>query len=120
MSIEEKLLLLEVLMRDMRGSFPQGNDVRLEKAIAIARELELDGVVKDIERFKEDEYMDGRWFRSSPWGYDYIKSLRSDKDNTIINKSEEFKEEVEWLEFPEYLFIDWESYYKLKLKKYRY
>lgn len=110
MSIEEKLLLLEVLMRDMRGSFPQGDDVRLKKAVAIARELELGDVVEDIEIFKEDEYMDGRWFKYSHWGYDFIKSLRSNKDNTIINKSKEFKKEVELLEFPEFLFIDWEDY----------
>ena len=43
MSKDEKLLLLSLLMRDIRGAFPNGNkDPRLLKVLELSKELDLD------------------------------------------------------------------------------
>lgn len=118
MTIEEKLLALELILKDIRGNW--GDD--LEERVDTAEKLVLDLLMNDkynkdmecmlesIREFKKDIdscWCDGRHFRKDyPYGYNSMTCLHG-LENTYNDKSEEFKKIVECLIYPEYAFSDW-------------
>lgn len=112
MSKQEKLLLLEMLMRDMRGSFPMtgASDKRIKATLRLASELELTGLVDETyEWLDAADYYDGRFFRGCDYNYDVVAEMHELK-YTYEDKSEEFKDNVcHLLEYPQFLFEDYEG-----------
>lgn len=120
MSKEEKLLLLDLLMRDMRGAFPQHRkDPRLLKVLELSKELELDALHSETQEWLEhSDYLDGRHFRDCNMNYYKIAEMHNLKP-TYKDKSYEFCREAMIIKYKEYIFedyIDMDSYYE-DLKK---
>lgn len=112
MTKSEKHYLLELLECDMRGSFPTLKDTRLKKALSLAKDLELEVVINDIEEFIKDGNFDGRWFRDSEHGFNYISTLHKEP-RSIGKKSVEFKKYAdELLRDPQYYFADYKNHKK--------
>ena len=116
MSKEEKLLLLELLMRDMRGSFPHHRkDPRLLKVLELSKELELDTLYSETQEWLEHyDYLDGRHFRDCNMNYDKIAEMHNLKP-TYKDKSYEFCREAMIIEYKEYRFedyVDINTYYE--------
>ena len=112
MDRQEKILLLEMLMRDMRGSFPMTgtSDRRIEATLGLASELELIGLVDETyEWLDAADYYDGRFFRRCDYNYDVIAEMH-ELEYTYEDKSEEFKDKVcRLLDNPQFLFEDYEG-----------
>lgn len=114
MSREEKMLLLELILRDIRGNWGWDLEKRVDKALELAKELELDVFIKNIKDYKlecEKGYDDGRYFRTSYkyGGYEAMELLHG-LCHTIIDKSDKFKSEINILTYPENRFEDWNEY----------
>lgn len=110
MSREEKLMLLQVILYDMRGAFPSGwADRRINRARELAEELGLQQHLDHIARLEEDSDFDGRHFRTSfeRGGYEGMAELHG-LTETINDKSLAFQRNVRaFLEYPESKFKDW-------------
>lgn len=125
MKKSEKLLLLELLMRDIRGAFPNGEkDPRLLKVLGLAKELELDKLYNETQEWlKRCYYLDGRFFRDCEMNYNEIAKMHNLKP-TYKDKSKEFIYEAGIIEYKEYIFkdyVDIDTYYEdLKLKEENY
>lgn len=111
----EKLLFLQLLLMDMRGSFPSGGDVRLELAERLAEELKETTVLKHIRRFETDNCKsegDGRHFavdyeNGGYYGMQEIHRLPF----LAEGRSAEFRKMcVDFLEYPDHLLEDWKAH----------
>lgn len=114
MSREEKLLLLQLILKDIRGNWGYNLGKRVDKALDLANDLKLDEFIESIKEYREDckeGYNDGRFFRMSyeDGGYEDMEELHGLK-HTIVDKSNEFKSEIRILTYPENRFDDWEEY----------
>jgi hypothetical protein len=110
MTDQEKMLMLDLLLRDMRGAFPCHGDKRLKAAMSLAVDLGLEKHQDSISELETYDYMDGRHFRTSVeyGGYEGLEDMHRLKA-TYFDKSEEFKDmAVENMTYPEYRFDDWE------------
>ena len=121
MSKDEKLLLLSLLMRDIRGAFPNGNkDPRLLKVLELSKELDLDILYNETKDWIGDRYLDGRFFRDCEMNYNEIDKMHNLKP-TYKDKSKEFIYEADIIEYKEYIFkdyVDIDTYYE-DLKNWR-
>ena len=117
MSENEKILALELILKDIRCNWAWGLEERVDAALDIATDLSKNNkdyktMCASINEFKEvmktEEYADGRYFRDVfPEGYEGMDSLHG-LTNTYKDKSDEFKECVGCLTYPEYAFTDYE------------
>lgn len=118
MSDKEKVLLLQLILEDIRGNWGWGLNIRVDKALELANELEFDAHIKSISQYKElvlDGEDDGRFFmcdytEGGMRGMDVLHNLKY----TIMDKSYDFKFGVNILTYPEYAFDDWLEYKKLE------
>ena len=107
MNNNEKCLLLQLILEDLRGNWADSVSKRQTKAISLAKELGYEELAKRIEYWDET---DGRYFRDEyPYGYIDMEKLHG-LSKTFKDKSEEFKKEaLLYLTYPEYRFEDWEE-----------
>lgn len=124
MDVKEKILLVELLLRDIRGNWGYwgvGRDAeeRALKAKELCEEIAKEtcddrynklaaSCDKYIECSKDCGDWDGRWFRSEfPEGYENMSELHG-LSYTFKDKSNEFQSVVkEYLTYPEHAFEDW-------------
>lgn len=103
MNKNEKMLLLTYLMKDMRGSFPENRkDRRLIRALELMLELSLNNLYNNTIEWieSEEQYgLDGRFFRDCVENYDELSERL--ETNFIVGPA--FMQEIEILEFPEYV-----------------
>lgn len=115
MNREEKILLLQLILEDIRGNWGWDLGKRTLKAGELAKELDLKEHISNINLFKTyilDGDVDGRYFRDSykSGGYEGMEELHG-LDREIEGKSEEFlKEFEEYMTYPEYRMEDWREY----------
>lgn len=114
MSTEEKLLLLELILKDIRGNWGFELEERVDRAIELAKELKLNKFIISIKEYKEsckNGIDDGRYFRMGQeyGGYEGMEELHN-LSHTIIDKSDEFKSEIYILTYPDMRFDDWKHY----------
>ena len=123
MKVKEKILLVELLLRDIRGNWGWENDGKIcSRAIKsldlcdeIANELndsDFSELASSCNQYIRDyfEYSDGRFFRDEfPYGYIDMDSLHG-LEPTFLDKSDDFKRAAEeYLTYPEFHFTDWEE-----------
>ena len=118
MTIEEKLLALELILKDIRGYWAYDLEDRINTAEKISLDLlmnekynkDMEIMLKSIREFKETinkVWCDGRHFRRDyPKGYMGMSCLHG-LDYSYEDKSDKFKKVVECLTYPEYAFTDW-------------
>ena len=113
MTENEKILLLQIILEDIRGDWGLNLWDRVNKAKKLAKELKLRIHIDRIEEFESHSvgygHVDGRHFRCSYdfGGYQDMGILHG-LDKTYKDKSDEFKiEALEILNSPEYIFNDW-------------
>lgn len=111
MDKNEKLLLLQLILEDIRGNWGFDLEPRVDEALYLAQDLELPEFIKSIKEYKDDcanGYNDGRFFRMhyERGGYENLEELHG-LSPTIIDKSDEFKKNIGVLTYPEYRFNDW-------------
>lgn len=111
MNNNEKLFLLEHILRDIRGNWGWGLKERVDRALQLADELKLqthiDSICQYITDCKEGDN-DGRFFRMSykSGGYEGMGLLHG-LDNNKNNKSGELIQEINRiLTYPENVFKD--------------
>lgn len=111
MNRNEKILLLELILRDIRGYWGCGTDGRTDRALKLARELNFKKHIKRLNEYVEWEHNDGRFFRYhySHGGYEDMSELHG-LEYTIKDKSVDFQKQSEILVCPEYRFDDWDKY----------
>ena len=114
MDKNEKILLLQLILEDIRGNWGFDLEERYEMAIDLAKELELQNFISSINDYIEcckEGWNDGRHFRKSfeRGGYEGMEILHG-LTKTITDKSEEFKRSISILTYPEYRFDDWDKY----------
>lgn len=123
MNVKEKILLIQLLLKDIRGNWGWENDNGICSRAIKARDLckELASGLED-ERFETlagccDDYIatyfvdgDGRYFRDVfPYGYENMDVLHG-LESTYMDKSNEFKSVAEeYLTYPENRFDDWKD-----------
>lgn len=112
MTKAEKILLLQLILEDLRGSWVGNTLERAEDAKQLAEELRYSKTVARIDRFIadiEEGEQDGRTFRCSfeKWGgYEGMDSLHN-LPRTVKGKSKEFLYQCSQLEAPEFRLEDW-------------
>lgn len=118
MSIEEKLLALELILKDIRLNWSDDLEYRINAAEKISLDLlmnekynkDMECMLKSIRKFKKtvyDVWCDGRYFRTNyPMGYKGMSCLHN-LTYTYEDKSYKFKDVVDCLTYPEYAFTDW-------------
>ena len=114
MSREEKLLLLQLILEDVRGNWGWNLGSRIDSALELAIVLDLKPHISSIKEYLvncADGDNDGRFFRMNYkyGGYENMEELHG-LEPTIMDKSDEFKSEVYVLIYPENRFDDWEEY----------
>ncbi|PRR87319.1 hypothetical protein [Bacillus atrophaeus] len=109
MPIEDKKLLLGVLLYDIRLNWSDEIYGRLNTALGLSSELELNELSEKIHGFLlkelkgDNKHFDGRVFRG-----DYEQFL---EDVNISDRSELFTSQaVYYLTYPEMIFEDWERF----------
>ena len=115
MSENEKILALELILKDIRCNWAWGLEERVDAALDIATDLSKNNkdyeiMCASINVFQDDMKIgvDGRYFRDVfPEGYEGMESLHG-LTNTYKDKSDEFKKCVSCLTYPEYAFTDYE------------
>ena len=109
MTKKEKLLLLDLLMRDIRGAFPENEqDERLVKVLELSKELGLELYNETLEWLKKCDYLDGRQFRDCETNYDIISKMHNLKP-TYKDKSHGFCMEAMIIKHKEYFFTDYKN-----------
>ena len=110
MTKKEKLLLLDLLMRDIRGAFPENKlDERLIKVLELSKELGLDTLYNEtLEWLKHCDYLDGRQFRDCDYNYDVVSKMHNLKP-TYKDKSYGFCIESMIIKHKEYFFTDYKN-----------
>jgi len=109
MDNKEKGLLLDLILRDIRGNWGWENGNRVGKAMQLATELNFPKTIALINSY---DYEDGRHFREpfSNGGYEGM-SIVHNLPETITDKSKEFQDEaVKYLTYPDNAFEDWEQF----------
>ena len=121
MNVKEKILLIELLLRDIRGNWGWENDKGICSRAIEARDLceevanELDDnnyliLANTCNTYIENYYDDGdgRWFRCEfPEGYEDMDNLHC-LSYTYNDKSDDFRSIAkEYLTYPKYMFEDW-------------
>lgn len=125
MTTNEKILLVQLLLEDIRGNWGWENVKgvichRANKAKELCEEIAGEIANTDfltlanacaiyIKYYHEDG--DGRFFRDAfPHGYNNMENLHG-LSSTINDKSAELKElALEFLTYPEFRFEDWDEY----------
>lgn len=129
MEKNEKILLLQLILEDLRGNWSNPRQ-RAELALSLAKELEMPVFVSNIERYMSSSEgfgdWDGRYFRDSHerGGYEGMHVLHNlftmkvpewEKEGkeypyyTFADKSDEFKKAAEdILTYPESRFEDYD------------
>lgn len=109
MTEDEKILLLELILKDVRGNWGWENSPRIPMARTLATEL---GFNMHVELINEYDFQDGRHFRTHcrNGGYEGMNEAHG-LTYTIMNKSEEFQNEaVAYLTYPDTVFDDWKEF----------
>lgn len=111
MNEKEKLLLLQLILEDIRGNWAFDLERRYEMALDLSKELKLENFINSITEYIENcdnGDNDGRFFRMSykEGGYINLEELHG-LENTILDKSDDFKAMVYVLTYPENRFKDW-------------
>lgn len=109
MDKSEKILLLEVLLKDIRGNWGWEHKDRTQLARTLASDLGLETHKERIKEYCESEYKDGRHFRTSfsNGGYIGLSSLHK-LEKTLQDKSKKFQELVDdYITFPKHAFDDY-------------
>lgn len=115
MDRNEKLLLLQLILEDIRGNWGWDVEPRLAYALKLAQELALPEHVSRIEAamaHQQEGELDGRLFRCQwSWGgYEDGEQIHG-LPSTIGNRSRDFqKAALGILTYPFYRFDDWEEY----------
>lgn len=113
MIIEEKLLLIQLLLEDIRGNWSWENKGKRD-VLAMKLAMELKDKVKDMDKLVNTilgyNGNDGRYFRYPyPYGYEKMDKLHG-LTRTIKDKSEEFRNlAMNYLTYPEFCFEDWQD-----------
>lgn len=119
MSDEEKMLLIDCILRDVRGDWSDRNSVK--KRVNFARDVckglggEFDKLADSCDAFLSnfmpqpagEQWIDGRWFREPfPEGYIDMENLHH-LERKFKERSEAFKVFVkEYINSPSYIFSD--------------
>lgn len=114
MNTEEIMLMVELLLRDIRGNWGWENEGnRATKAKELAESLAgkvygMEMLSIQIGKYMDSSDKDGRFFRNEfPYGYEYMKAVHG-LDSTIKDKSEDFiKTAKEYITYPNVVFEDW-------------
>ena len=111
--VEEKILLLQLILEDIRGNWGWDLDDRVAEALELAVDLDLASHIESIEEFKDlcdKGDVDGRYFRChyTDGGYEKMEELHG-LEPTYKDKSDWFKAQVTILTYPECRFKDWED-----------
>lgn len=115
MDKDEKTLLLQLILEDIRGNWGWDLEHRIEEALDLAMELDLKQHIEKIQDFLGDMEtgdQDGRIFNEDyeDGGYGNIKELHG-LSPSILDKSIAFQINAEnVLTYPENRFIDWDRY----------
>ena len=117
MDKNEKLLLLQLILEDIRGNWAFQVEERVDEALKIAEDLELEQFINSIEEFWQDFVdgcEDGRCFRKhyDDGGYIGMKEVHG-LEPTALDKSDEFKSKICILTFKEDLVPDWYEFERL-------
>ena len=109
MSEQEKILLIELILNDIRLNWADSVSSRVETAYRLCGEISTrsDDFLHLGEVIREWDHSDGRYFRDTfPEGYEDMSNLHN-LDYRLNDKSDEFKRVVDSvLTYPEYLFED--------------
>lgn len=114
MNDSEKLLLVELLLRDIRGNWGWENEPRDLKAQSLLEKLEnknkdTEILLSEIKAYSEMPFSsrDGRYFRETyPYGYLDMDEVHG-MNYTFKDKSQDFKQAcIKYLTYPYYLFKD--------------
>ena len=115
MTKNEKILLLELIMQDIRGNWGWDLGNRVRKCIELAEELRFDNQTERLKYYLNEKISDGccdgRYLRTNfeNGGYRGMGE-KHDLQYTYKDKSEEFKSVVDrFLTYPEYRFKDREE-----------
>jgi len=115
MEREEKILLLELIMRDIRGNWGWELEERIAKAIELSKELGFKEQLERLEWYLNEQLpkgeRDGRYLRTNAdnGGYEGLEDKHS-LSYTFHDKSEEFKNVAGLiLTAPDYRFEDWDK-----------
>lgn len=99
MNKPEKVLLLELLLKDIRLNWNYKVEERLNKALEIAKELQFDAQILKIEEFMKNKDTDeiiGSYFRCNIEDGGYIgMEFHHQLSYSYMNKSVEFKSAVD-------------------------
>lgn len=118
MKLEEKLLALELVLRDIRTYWGEDLEERVDVAEQLAKDIreyneyenDMQTMLYSIQDFREsmeNNWHDGRHFREEyPEGYEGMGSLHN-LTYTYNDKSDSFKKVINCLTYPEYCFEDW-------------
>ena len=109
MNNNEKMLLLDLLLQDIRGNWGWENEDRTGLARKLAEELSLKSHVQSLSDYEAEGKGDGRFFRTSMknGGYRGLKTTHG-LNYTYHDRSEKFKKLAkEYLTHPKYAFDDW-------------
>ncbi len=111
MSEKEKILLIELILRDIRYNWTEAYD-RAKEVRNLCLEVggeQFNHLAKVCEEYMKD-CGDGRFFRDTfPEGYEGMDVIHG-LEPTFLDKSEAFKQAaVDILTDPEYAFTDWKD-----------
>lgn len=110
MTEREKILLVELLLRDVRLNFADTVSPRVKFAKTLCMELggDFEILSKDCDEFLADSGCDGRYFRNDfPHGYECMEALHN-LSNTYKDKSLEFQKYVKtYITCPDFIFSDY-------------
>ncbi len=127
MNTNEKILLVQLLLEDIRsnwghGAYGRNAESRALKAKSLCEEIAKEAnnneylMLADfcetyIKSSKQWGDWDGRFFRNTfPMGYEKMDMLHG-LNHTIKNKSKEFQSVAkEYLTYPEFRFDDWNDW----------
>ena len=109
MTEQEKIFLIECLLRDIRASWAEkvSKRTRLAKSLCLGLGGDFCKLAIECDKFLAEEFIDGRFFRTEfPYGYEDMDMLHK-LPHTLNDKSDEFKKYVEeYILYPESLFKD--------------
>ena len=115
---EEKILLLQLILEDIRSNWGCCDlEPRVNMALNLAEELGLTEHVSRIKNYIKlcnEGDCDGRFFRINYkyGGYEDMKELHG-LEATILDKSDDFMKTADAiLTYPEYRFDDWDDFLK--------
>ncbi len=115
MTNEEKMLMIQSLLYDVRCNWGDNCRERVELAMNLCDDLSdfggfdvLKVRCKEFIAWMDKERLDGRFFRKAfPYGYYYMEDIHK-LPKTYKDKDNEFKELVkEYITYPEYCFDDY-------------